>query len=137
SNYFHQSNTEHWPKQDGTFSLVHTAPGVLYVANLRRCGRIAPVLDRDEIEAVAVSGEPESGPPELGQPAQDFALALVDRLLRMPEAHRRAGLDLDERNQVSQPGHEVHVVMSEPEAVGLDAPPRAQQMRHGDSLAGV
>lgn len=101
---------------------------------LGRSGRIGTFLDGDEVEPEPVGGEPEPHPPELGEAAKHGTFSVSDCLLRMSEAKRGAGLDLDKGHQVPKPGHEIQVVMSEPEAMGLDTPTRLQQVCDGDSL---
>ena len=107
------------------------------MANLGRSGGIRPLLDGNEVEPVPVGGATEARPPELGEPSQDGPLPVVDGLLGMAKAEGSASLDLDEGDQIALPGHQVDIVMSEPEPVRLDVPACLEEVHDREPLSGI
>src|SRR4051794_25941535 len=89
----------------------------------------------DYVEPIHVSRLTVPEPPALRRPRDNPPLPRADALDRRAESDRRARLHFHEGHQRSAPRHEIQIMPAPPEAVHLDPPAAAREIRHGHPLA--
>ena len=104
-----------------TFSLFHIPPCVWNVGNVLKTTSIEHL---NQVESVLLPDRPVPSNPEGRDHPEDGPLPPTDRLGHRPERRRGPGFDFDERHHLPPPGHQIDVVVAQPEPVGLDPPTR-------------
>ena len=116
---------------------IPSTPGVLQVLDPippRFAPRPSSHAHLDDVEPKDIPGPSVPLPPDLRNPGDGPTLPPDDTLGRRPPLPRRPRLHLDERHQRPPSGHQIQLLMPQPETVGLDGPAAAHEIGHGHPL---
>jgi hypothetical protein len=115
-------------------SLAGQAPGIFDMLNVQRA--MGPFINRNEVEAIGVSGTAEANPPEISHFGNRALFPESNALQWRAEGVAPPSLDFHEDDQASSPGNQVYIVPTQAMPMSFNIETAGNEIGHRFPLAG-